>query len=160
MCADSVLIKRVQNAIGVTADGKWGPASQAALEKTGKKYTDFSGSCKAPIPCPAGYTYDVWSSKCKQQQSASELLLSKLGQGTITCKPGEVLVGTGKSSQCIPQPEIKPSSEQVVTISAQQQAPIQQEVVVKEDNTMKIAAIAVGAAAAIGLFAFAITRKS
>jgi len=49
-CTSAENIKKVQEAIGVKADGKWGPASQAALEKTGKTFINFAGACTPPVP--------------------------------------------------------------------------------------------------------------
>jgi len=52
-CASDAIVRKVQQAIGVSVDGKWGPLSQTALVKTGKPYSYFSGQCSGSIPVSA-----------------------------------------------------------------------------------------------------------
>lgn len=50
-CTDSVVVKEVQTKLGVSADGVWGPKSQAALAKSGKTYQSFvTNGCTGAAP--------------------------------------------------------------------------------------------------------------
>ncbi len=49
-CSSAANIKKVQAAIGTTVDGKWGPKSQAALDKSGKTFISIAGACTPPVP--------------------------------------------------------------------------------------------------------------
>lgn len=49
-CTSADIIKAVQAAIGATADGKWGPKSQAALDAKGGNFKLFAPNCAGNVP--------------------------------------------------------------------------------------------------------------
>jgi len=48
------MIAKVQQAIGVSADGQWGPKSQAALDARGGDFRAFAPGCADPVPRYSG----------------------------------------------------------------------------------------------------------
>jgi hypothetical protein len=61
-CTSGAVIKAVQAKIGTTADGKWGPASQAALKASGGTFRDWAPKCtgdKVPYYGGTGLTTTV-----------------------------------------------------------------------------------------------------
>jgi hypothetical protein len=54
-CCSKEVIQAVQRAIGTDDDGKWGPQSQAALQRSGKSFKAFAPDCTGPVP-PCGGT--------------------------------------------------------------------------------------------------------
>jgi hypothetical protein len=53
-CRDSTVIASVQGQLGVNADGKWGPISQAALTKLGKTFKSLAPECTGLVPYYGG----------------------------------------------------------------------------------------------------------
>lgn len=53
-CTSPEVIASVQGQVGAKADGKWGPASQAALSKTGKTFKAFAPQCEGAVPYYSG----------------------------------------------------------------------------------------------------------
>ena len=53
-CTDPKVIAIVQGKIGTTADGKWGPASQTALQKSGRTFKSFVPDCSLNVPSYGG----------------------------------------------------------------------------------------------------------
>ena len=49
-CDSDAVKKYVQGVIGTNADGKWGPASQTALQKYGQPYKDIASGCTGNPP--------------------------------------------------------------------------------------------------------------
>ncbi len=49
-CDSDAVKKHVQGIIGTTVDGKWGPASQTALQKYGQPYKDIASGCTGNPP--------------------------------------------------------------------------------------------------------------
>jgi len=53
-CTSDAVIKVVQTRIGTTADGKWGPNSQAALKASGGTFQDWAPNCTGSVPYYGG----------------------------------------------------------------------------------------------------------
>ena len=49
-CNSPAVIQMVQGQIGTTADGKWGPASQTALQKAGGTFQSYAPGCTGNPP--------------------------------------------------------------------------------------------------------------